>query len=70
MNSIFLIVREVRGPHGHGEPGEPYLSLHTDGEWFDLGEPSPALDSERKAENFRTSFDKYNSYKVKEIKLL
>ena len=68
-DSIFLIVQEVHGPAGHGEPPMPYLALHTDGEWFSLGEPTPAFKTYEKAEEFLSTLI-YSSYKIKEVPLL
>ena len=49
---VYALTREVTGPAGHGEPGNPYLSLLTDGEWFDLGNPHPLFTTEKAAEKY------------------
>ena len=67
MTTIFLITKKVKGPHGHGEPGEPYLALATDGDSYTIGEPLPAFTTFKEAEEARENFDKYNSYTVTEL---
>lgn len=53
--TVFALVREAAGPAGHGEPGEPYLTLLTDGEWFNLGNPHPLFTTRPAAEHYKTS---------------
>ena len=69
MFKVYLITKNVKGPAGHGEPGEPYLALATDGVWFDLGNPLPAFPSFDTAEVKRKEFDDCNRYKVTELEI-
>ena len=70
MKTVYAITKEIRGPQGHGEPGQPYLCLVTDGEWFDLGEPLPMFKTKEDAESARKEFDEYNFYKVIPLNLV
>lgn len=65
--TIFALVNKVTGPAGHGEPGEPYLALLTDGEWFNIGNPHPLFTSRKAAEHYRDSNNLIAS--VKELEL-
>lgn len=67
IKTVFALVRKVTGPAGHGEPGEPYLTLLTDGSWFNLGNPHPLFTTREKAEHYLTT----NKLKatIKEIEL-
>ena len=64
MKTIYALTSNQTGPAGHGEPGEPYLTLATDGEWFTLGKPHPVFTDHIKAETYRKSIDKYNRYNI------
>lgn len=65
--SVFALVRVFTGAPGHGEPGQPHLTLLTDGVWFDLGNPHPMFTTREKAEHYLTS-NKLTA-KIKEIEL-
>ena len=70
MKTVFVLTQEVTGPAGHGEPGTPYLTLKTNGEWYTLGDPAPAFSTKEKAEEYKKEFDEYNFYKITELEVV
>ena len=55
ITTVYALTRIVKGPAGHGEPGEPYLSLLTDGSWFTLGNPHPLFTTQEAAHEYMKS---------------
>lgn len=51
MQIIYVIVKDVSGPPGHGEPGQEYYALAADG-FYDKGTPYPAFYYENEAQEF------------------
>ncbi len=54
ITTVFALTQETAGPSGHGEPGTPYLTLLTDGEWYSLGNPHPLFTTKEGAEKYVT----------------
>jgi hypothetical protein len=67
--SVYAITKSETGPRGHGTPGEPYLCLATDGEYFEIGNARPLFTSKEEAEIERKKFDEYDFYKVISLEL-
>jgi hypothetical protein len=53
ITTVYALTRQVTGSPGHGEPGTPYLTLLTDGVWFNLGNPHPFFTTEEAAEKYK-----------------
>ena len=69
MDTVYALTRKTTGPTGHGEPGAPHLTLATDGESYDLGNPIPFFTTSCLAEEFKSENSKFSSYEVTPIKL-
>ena len=69
-NIIYMLVKLVHGPHGHGEPGSPYLAIHEDGNGYSIGNPSPVFVNLEDAEKFKKENDKYNSFEIMRIPII
>ena len=67
---IYMLIAERRGPGGHGEPGQPYLVLHENGNGYtSTGQPSPAFATAELAETFKADNDVYSDYVVTPVSL-
>lgn len=64
MNTVYVIVRNVHGPAGHGEPPEEFIALGEDGGAWTLGNPYPVFTSKEKAEKFKETIQFGRYYKV------
>jgi hypothetical protein len=72
MTKIYIITGKAEGPCGHGEPGEKYITLASDNnglKYYEVGEPYPAFTDREEAERFRNTIDKYDFYKITELRV-
>lgn len=67
---IYLLVRIISGPPGHGEPGQQHIALMDDGDAYTLGKPIPAFFTKEQAIEFKKINDKYNLYKILELSVM
>ena len=66
--TIYVITnKNIRGPGGHGEPGESYFTLARN---LKTGEVFPAFESRIAAEEYRKQKDTFNFYEVSPLLLV
>lgn len=67
MKSVYALTRIVRGPHGHGEPGQEYIALGDDGNGYVLGDPYCVYSTKEAAEKRLADFGEYTDFEVTEL---
>jgi len=70
MKTIFILTSEQRGAPGHGEPGIPYLTLRTDGNWYTLGKPVSAFSTKEKAEAYKKTLPWPGAWEITELEVI
>jgi hypothetical protein len=66
---IYVLTRVQRGPCGHGEPGEEYLTLMLDKDGYDadVRHPAPAFLSRGDAVSFKREYG--GSWQITELEV-
>ena len=68
MKIVYAITQKARGPSGHGEPGEDYITLGHDGSWG-LGELFPIFEDKGEALKFLAATGKGMWYDITPMQL-
>ena len=64
MKTVFALTRIVKGPAGHGEPGQEYIALGDDGNGYVLGDPYPVYATREAAEKRLADFGEYTNFEI------